>query len=280
MPDTHQNSRTRPRKIKISRNPARKAPASGSSAAAPARRPSIGKFLTGGLFVLLPVLVGQPVAAMTIQLPFAVDKGDGISLLVLLTILALAPSILILTTGFTRILIVLSFVRNALGLQQMPPNQILIGLALILNFFFMAPFITDIQKNAWEPYVAGEISQEAAIEAATQPLRTFMTQQVYKKDLDLFMELAQIKSVPTINDIPTRVLVPAFVTSELKRSFQIGFFIYVPFLVIDMIVASTLMAMGMMMLPPTVISLPFKILLFVLADGWNLVIKTLFSSFH
>jgi flagellar biosynthetic protein FliP len=229
-----------------------------------------------GLFA--PLLWGQNVAAVSIQLP--ADQGDGINLLVLLTILALAPSILILTTGFTRILIVLSFVRNALGLQQMPPNQILIGLALILNFFFMGPFISEIQANAYEPYVAGEITQSVAIDEAIKPLRAFMTRQVYTKDLELFMDLAQIESVPTLEDIPTRVLIPAFVTSELKRSFQIGFFIFVPFLVIDMIVASTLMSMGMMMLPPTVISLPFKILLFVLVDGWTLVIKTLFDSFH
>jgi len=200
--------------------------------------------------------------------------------MILLTILALIPTILILMTGFTRILIVLSFVRNAVGLQQMPPNQVLIGLALILNFFFMAPVMTDIQTQAYAPYAAGQISQSEAIDKAVAPLRGFMIHQVYKKDLDLFMEMADIDSVPNIEAIPTRVILPAFVTSELKRAFQIGFFIFIPFLVIDMIVASTLMSMGMMMLPPTVISLPFKVLLFVLVDGWTLVIKTLFTSFQ
>jgi flagellar biosynthetic protein FliP len=196
-----------------------------------------------------------------------------------LTLLALVPTLLILMTGFTRIIIVLSFVRNALGLQQMPPNQILIGLALILNFFFMTPVLTEVKDRAYDPYISGRITQEQAIEEALDPMRTFMLRQVYRKDLDLFMSMAKIESVPDIESIPTRVLVPSFITSELKRSFQIGFFIFIPFLVIDMIVASTLMSMGMMMLPPTVISLPFKILLFVLVDGWTLVIKALFNSF-
>lgn len=217
-------------------------------------------------------------SALGLSLP---DNADsGVQLMILLTILALIPTILILMTGFTRILIVLSFVRNAVGLQQMPPNQVLIGLALILNFFFMAPVMTDIQTQAYAPYTAGQISQSEAIDKAVAPLRGFMIRQVYKKDLDLFMEMANIDSVPNIEAIPTRVILPAFVTSELKRAFQIGFFIFIPFLVIDMIVASTLMSMGMMMLPPTVISLPFKVLLFVLVDGWTLVIKTLFTSFQ
>ena len=207
------------------------------------------------------------------------DGGEGIQLLVLLTLLALVPTLLILMTGFTRIIIVLSFVRNALGLQQMPPNQILIGLALILNFFFMAPVFDQVKVKAYDPYIGGLITQETAIEEAISPMRAFMLRQVYRKDLDLFMSMAGIQSVPDVEAIPTRIIVPAFITSELKRSFQIGFFIFIPFLVIDMIVASTLMSMGMMMLPPTVISLPFKILLFVLVDGWTLVIKALFNSF-
>jgi len=206
--------------------------------------------------------------------------SSSVQLLVLLTLLALIPTILIMMTGFTRIIIVLSFVRNALGLQQMPPNQVLIGLALILNFFFMAPVIDQIQEKAYKPYVDKQITQSQAIDAALIPLRDFMFRQTYKKDMELFMNMASIQSVPTLDDIPTQILVPAFVTSEIKRSFQIGFFIFIPFLVIDMIVASSLMSMGMMMLPPTVISLPFKILLFVLVDGWTLVIKTLFSSFN
>ena len=206
-------------------------------------------------------------------------QSGEMRLLLLLTLLALIPTLLIMMTGFTRILIVLSFVRNALGLQQMPPNQILIGLALILNLFFMAPIVSDIREVAYDPYVAGTITQSEALRKGMEPLRGFMMKQTYKKDLELFMDMADMKSVPSASDIPNRVLMPAFLTSELKRAFQIGFFIFIPFLVIDMIVASTLMSMGMMMLPPTVISLPFKILLFVLVDGWDLVIKTLFNSF-
>lgn len=216
-------------------------------------------------------------SALGLSLP---DNADsGVQLMILLTILALIPTILILMTGFTRILIVLSFVRNAVGLQQMPPNQVLIGLALILNFFFMAPVMTDIQTQAYAPYTAGQISQSEAIDKAVAPLRGFMIRQVYKKDLDLFMEMANIDSVPNIEAIPTRVILPAFVTSELKRAFQIGFFIFIPFLVIDMIVASTLMSMGMMMLPPVVVSLPFKLIFFVLVDGWYLVAGSLVRSY-
>lgn len=235
--------------------------------------------LTLTVIVLLTVLM-VPMRTHALGLELPGNSDSGIQLLILLTILALIPTILILMTGFTRILIVLSFVRNAVGLQQMPPNQVLIGLALILNFFFMAPVMTDIQTQAYAPYAAGQISQTEAIDKAIVPLRGFMIRQVYKKDLDLFMEMADIDTVPSIEAIPTRVILPAFVTSELKRAFQIGFFIFIPFLVIDMIVASTLMSMGMMMLPPTVIALPFKVLLFVLVDGWTLVIKTLFSSFQ
>ncbi|MEA4889093.1 MAG: flagellar type III secretion system pore protein FliP [Clostridiaceae bacterium] len=207
------------------------------------------------------------------------DNTDSIKIIIWLTVLSLAPSILIMMTGFTRIVIVLTFVRNAIGLQQTPPNQVIVGLALFLTFFFMAPVVDEIKTNAYDPYTAGQLTQQEAIDEAIKPLHTFMAKQTYDRDLDLFMSMAGIQSVPTAADIPLHVLIPAFVTSELKRAFQIGFFIFIPFLVIDMIVASTLMSMGMMMLPPTVISLPFKILLFVLVDGWDLVIKTLFNSF-
>ena len=228
--------------------------------------------------LLVPLLIGARARASIIDLPD--DRSQSVQLILLLTVLALVPSVLIMMTGFTRIIIVLSFVRNALGLQQMPPNQVLIGLALILNLFFMAPVLTDIKEQAYDPYIAETMNQEEAIDAAMQPLRGFMLGQIYEKDLDMFMGMAKIDSVPAIEDIPSRVLVPAFITSELKRAFQIGFFIFIPFLVIDMIVASTLMSMGMMMLPPTVISLPFKILLFVLVDGWGLIVQTLFTSFQ
>ncbi len=177
------------------------------------------------------------------------NRSEGLQLLILLTVLALVPSILILMTGFTRIVIVLSFVRNALGLQQMPPNQVLIGLALILNFFLMSPILDEIKVDAYDPYVNNEISQDEAITAAMVPMRGFMINQTYKKDMEMFLNIAGIESVPTLEDIPNRILLPSFVTSEIKRAFQIGFFIFVPFLIIDMIVASSLMSMGMMMLP-------------------------------
>lgn len=204
----------------------------------------------------------------------------SLQLLFLLTILTLAPSILIMMTGFTRILIVLSFIRNALGLQQTPPNQVIIGLALFLTFFIMAPIAVDINNNAIQPYMENEISQDVAMERAINPVRDFMFKQTRDKDLGLFLNLKGTGTVSNLSEIPTHVLIPAFIISELKTAFQIGFIIYIPFLVIDMVVASTLMAMGMMMLPPVIISLPFKILLFVLVDGWNLIVKSLVIGFN
>ncbi len=208
------------------------------------------------------------------------DRASTVQILLLLTILSLAPSILIMMTGFTRIIIVLGFVRNAIGVQQMPPNQVLIGLALFLTFFVMKPILNDIYVDAYKPYVAGQITQQQAMDRALVPMRDFMLRQTYEKDLDLFATMDNIEEVDTPQDLPTSVVIPAFITSELKRAFQIGFFIFLPFIVIDMIVSSTLMSMGMMMLPPTTISLPFKILLFVLVDGWGLTIKTLLTSFQ
>lgn len=207
------------------------------------------------------------------------DVATSIKILLALTVLSLAPSIIIMMTSFTRIIIVLSFVRNSLGLQQTPPNQVLIGLALILTFFVMTPVIKDIQKNAYEPYVANQITQDQAIKAAEKPIRDFMLRQTYTKDLKLFLSLRGQSTPKSYDDIPLDIVIPSFIISELKRAFQIGFFIFIPFIVIDMVVSSTLMSMGMMMLPPTMISLPFKIMLFVLVDGWNLIIKTLLVSF-
>ena len=207
------------------------------------------------------------------------DRSSTVQILLMLTILSLAPSILIMLTGFTRIIIVLSFVRNAIGVQQMPPNQVLIGLALFLTFFVMSPVITQINEKAYKPYVAGQIDQQTAMDNAMQPLREFMLRQTYTKDLDMFSQLAKLDNVTDVTKAPNTVIIPAFITSEIKRAFEIGFFIFIPFIVIDMIVSSTLMSMGMMMLPPTAISLPFKILLFVLVDGWGLTIKTLIVSF-
>jgi len=209
------------------------------------------------------------------------DYVFSLQLLFLLTILTLAPSILIMMTGFTRILIVLSFIRNALGLQQTPPNHVIIGLALFLTFFIMAPIATEINNDAIQPFINAEISQEIALERAINPIRNFMFKQTRDKDLGLFLSLkGMTNGVNNLDEIPTHVIIPAFIISELKTAFQIGFIIFIPFLVIDMVVASTLMAMGMMMLPPVIISLPFKILLFILVDGWNLIIKSLVLGFN
>ncbi|HOS69235.1 MAG TPA: flagellar type III secretion system pore protein FliP [Bacillota bacterium] len=208
------------------------------------------------------------------------DVALSMQILFILTIISLAPSILIMLTSFTRIIIVLSFTRNALGTQQMPPNQVLIGLALFLTFFIMSPVITEINENAFTPFTNGEITQEAAIEKAAEPIRNFMFKYTREKDLALFLNLSQVKQPLAMIDIPTSALIPAFIISELKTAFEIGFFLYIPFLMIDMIVSSTLMSMGMMMLPPIMISMPFKILLFVLVDGWNLIVRSLIMGFN
>lgn len=202
-----------------------------------------------------------------------------VRILLLLTVLSLAPSILIMLTSFTRIIVVLHFVRAALGTQSTPPNQVLIGLALILTLMIMSPVLTQINENAIKPLDAGTITQEEAFEEALAPIREFMYQKTSRKDVDLFCEIAGV-TYENNEDIPTTVLIPSFVTSELRRAFTIGFFIYIPFIVIDMVVASILMSMGMMMLPPTTISMPFKILLFILADGWDLVIGNLVRTFY
>ncbi|MGE5397853.1 MAG: flagellar type III secretion system pore protein FliP [Chitinophagales bacterium] len=232
-----------------------------------------------------------PAVAETFEIPdinLSIGGGqagspDGASqtlqILALLTILSLAPAILILLTSFTRIIVVLSFLRSALATQQMPPNQILIGLAIFLTFFVMAPTFKNINSNALQPYLKGEIKQEQALAKGMQPLRIFMFKQVREKDLALFVKMADIKRPRTYQDIPNYVLIPSFAISELKTAFQIGFIIFVPFLIIDMVVSSVLMSMGMMMLPPMMISLPFKILLFVLVDGWSLLIQSLIMSF-
>ena len=207
------------------------------------------------------------------------DVALSMQILFILTILSIAPSLLIMLTSFTRIIIVLSFTRNAIGTQQMPPNQVLIGLALFLTFFIMSPVITEINETAFIPYTNGEITQEDAIKKAAEPVRTFMFKYTREKDLALFLKLGQVNQPLAKSDIPTSTLIPAFIISELKTAFEIGFFLYIPFLMIDMVVASTLMSMGMMMLPPIMISMPFKILLFVMVDGWNLIVKSLIMGF-
>lgn len=203
-----------------------------------------------------------------------------LQILLLLTVISLAPSILIMVTSFTRIIIVMHFIRTAIGTQTAPPNQVLVGLSLFLTFFIMSPVLSAVNTNAIQPLQAGEITTEQAIEAGLEPVREFMFDNTRAKDLNLFLDMAGIDSIESYDEIPTTVLVPAFMISELRTAFIIGFLIYLPFIVIDMVVSSTLMSMGMMMLPPTTVSLPFKILLFVLADGWNLVIGNLVKSFH
>ncbi|SFA73906.1 MULTISPECIES: flagellar type III secretion system pore protein FliP [unclassified Bacillus (in: firmicutes)] len=205
--------------------------------------------------------------------------STSVKLLLLLTVFSLAPSILILMTCFTRIVIVLSFVRTALATQQMPPNQVIIGLSLFLTFFVMAPTFQEVNNKALTPLFNDEINLEQAYDRASVPLKEFMSAHTRQKDLALFLEYTKAEKPDSIEDIPLTTLVPAFAISEIKTAFQIGFMVFIPFLVIDMIVASVLMSMGMMMLPPVMISLPFKILLFVLVDGWYLVVKSLLQSF-
>ena len=207
------------------------------------------------------------------------DVSLSLQILFLLTILSLAPAILIMTTSFTRIIIVLSFIRNALATQQTPPNQVLIGLALFLTLFVMSPVIADINEHAYRPYMEERIGFEEAVERAMLPLRNFLLRQTRQKDLALFVGLSGVEGMQDISGVQNRALIPAFILSELKTAFQMGFLLFVPFLVIDMVVASTLMAMGMMMLPPVMISMPFKILLFLLVDGWNLLTETIIKSF-
>jgi len=207
--------------------------------------------------------------------------GEGaqtVDIVILLTILTLLPSILMMLTGFTRIIIVLSFIRQALGMQQTPPNQILIGLALFLTFFVMQPVFTEVYEDAYVPFVARELTQEEFIEASMNPTRKFMLNQVFESDLNFFIALSG-EDFYDVDEVPNATLIPAFITSEIKHAMFIGFLIYIPFIVIDMIVASVLMSMGMMMLPPAMISLPFKVLLFVMVDGWQLIIGSLVQTF-
>jgi flagellar biosynthetic protein FliP len=206
------------------------------------------------------------------------EDTQTVDIIILLTVLTLLPSIVMMLTGFTRIVIVLSFIRSALGMQQTPPNQVVVGLALFLTLFVMSPVVTDVYENAYTPYSEGVIGQDEFFERAMEPTREFMMGQTYKTDMSFFIGLSG-EQIEDEQSIPNTVLIPAFITSEIKHAFQIGFFIYIPFIVIDMVVASTLMAMGMMMLPPAMISLPFKVLLFVMVDGWQLVMGSLVKSF-
>ena len=202
-----------------------------------------------------------------------------LQIFLLMTVLSLAPAILIMVTSFTRIVIVLSLLRRALGTMQMPPNQVMIGLALFLTFFVMAPVWHKINQNALQPYLNEKIGNQQALENAVAPLRDFMFKQTREKDLALFVDIAKLERPKNVEDIPTTVLIPSFIISEVKTAFQIGLLLYVPFLIIDMVVASVLLSMGMMMLPPIMVSLPFKLMLFVLADGWYLLVGSLVKGF-
>lgn len=239
------------------------------------------------LAFLLPIflfgLFSETQAAILPGINLGSDSPENVSttlrIILLITVLSIAPAILVLMTSFTRIVIVLGFVRTALGTQTAPPNQVIIGLSLFLTFFIMAPTFSELNTTAIQPFMAGEMTQDEAFDVAGAPMKEFMAKYTREKDLALFMDYAGMARPEQVQDIPLTALVPAFAISELKTAFQMGFIIFVPFLVIDMIVASILMSMGMMMLPPVMISLPFKILLFILVDGWYLIVESLLISF-
>ena len=250
------------------------------------------KMILGGavlaLFLLSVLLILPAHSAMAEQNGLSIqldglgtgEGADVLEILLTLTVIALIPSILIMTTCFTRIVIVLSCVRNAIGLQQTPPNQVLVGIALFLSLFIMSPVVGQLNETAYQPYQRGEITQVQAAEKAIVPLRGFMLKNTNAEDLNLFLDLGHYERPETTDQIETTVLIPAFITSELKRAFIMGFMVYLPFLVIDMVVASTLMSLGMVMLPPVLISLPFKLVLFVLVDGWTMTLKALVMGFN
>lgn len=252
------------------------------------------RMLVGLLGIIMSVsfcVMKAKAATMDVTLDTGDAEGSSsaLDLLFLLAILALIPSLLLVMTSFTRIIISLSFLRSAIGTQSSPPNQVLIGLALFLTIFIMMPTFTQIKEQAYDPYIGGELTERQAITAAGTPLKEFMLKQVYNDDLDMFISLAEDRDIAQIDhdaiaddltELPLVVVIPSFITSEIKRAFLIGFLLYIPFLIIDIIVSSTLMSMGMVMLPPATIALPFKLMLFVLVDGWNLLIQSLIVGFH
>lgn len=249
--------------------------------------------MLGSVLVLILALWAPSAygAGETLSLPpVQINLGQGaaggggmavtLQILFLLTVLSLAPAIMVMVTSFTRVVVVLSFLRQALGTPQVPPNQVLISLALFITFFVMAPVWNRVNVEAIQPLMTSEITQQVAFDRAVLPIREFMLKQVHEKDLALFVDMAHLPEAKAVSEVPTYVIIPAFMTSELKTAFQIGFLIYIPFLILDMVVASVLLSMGMMMLPPVIISLPFKIMLFVLIDGWTLVVGSLVRSFN
>lgn len=242
------------------------------------------------LGVSLWLLSNSPAAQAAVGLPtldIKVGTADspqelskGLQILILLTVLTLAPAILMMATAFTRIVIVLGLLRQAIGLPSMPPNQVIVGLALIMTFFVMSPTFTQVNEQALQPYFKNQITQEQAFSKAVEPVRLFMFKQTNEKDIGLFVSLAKIKRPRTTADVPTHVLLPAFVISELKTAFQMGFMVFLPFIIIDIVVSSILVSLGMIFLPPATIALPFKIILFVLVDGWHLISKALVTGFN
>lgn len=224
----------------------------------------------------------SPVPLLKIDLdqnPEPGKVGAVMQIFLLLTVLSLAPSILVMVTSFTRIAIVLSLLRQAIGTNQLPPNQIIVGLSLFLTFFIMTPVWQSVHEDALKPYMANEITAEEAFNKAIMPIRKFMIRQTREKDIALLVDVAKMDRPKNVDDVPTHVLIPSFIISELKTAFQIGFMLYVPFLIIDMVVASVLLSMGMMMLPPVMVSLPFKLMIFVLTDGWFMIVGSLVKSF-
>ncbi len=243
-------------------------------------------FMLGGILLLLLVANDATAAPLIPNVSVNVGTADNpqevatsLQLMAVLTIVSLAPGILMMTTSFVRIVVVIGFLRNALSTQNVPPNQVVVALALFITFYLMAPYWSQANEQGIQPYLAGQITQEQAITNTIEPIREFMFRQTRESDLALFVNLSDAERPESPENVSTFVLIPAFVISELKTGFQLGFMIYIPFIVIDMIVASTLMSMGMMMLPPVMISLPFKILLFVMVDGWHLLIRSLIVSF-
>lgn len=236
------------------------------------------------LLLLLPGFVwAQGLPSVTVSMDGATDPGKistTLQLLLMITILSIAPAILVTMTSFTRFVIVFSLLRQAMGVQNIPPNQVIIGLALFMSFVVMSPTLSEINETALQPYLKNEILQKDALKAAAKPLRTFMVKHTREKDMALFINMTDKEKPNSLEDVSTATLIPSFVISELKTAFQIGFMIYIPFLVIDIVVASILLAMGMMVLPPVIISLPFKLMLFVLVDGWNLIVGSLVRSFQ
>lgn len=242
----------------------------------------LGYVLAGLFLTITPTLAAMTFPNINIGMQTAntpQDFTNGLQILIWLTILTLAPSILIMTTCFVRLVVVLALTRQALGAGSLPPNQVITSLALILTFFIMAPTFNEINEKALQPYMKNQITQQVAIDRGIEPIRNFMFKQTHEKELALFVRMAKIEKPKTKEDVPTYVLLPSFIMSELKTAFTIGFVVYLPFLVIDIVVSSVLVSMGMMFLPPTMIALPFKLIMFVMVDGWYLIVKSLVESF-